>query len=77
MIASSSFQIGDSTGDKVVAGDQQQQSLAISPLRAQQLVDARRNIGLGVVLECSEAGELFITRLVVRILEKRKFIKNL
>uniref|UniRef100_A0A914IAG4 Mothers against decapentaplegic homolog n=1 Tax=Globodera rostochiensis TaxID=31243 RepID=A0A914IAG4_GLORO len=32
-----------------------------NPLRAQQLLDARRNIGLGIVLESSDSGELFIT----------------
>jgi hypothetical protein len=34
----------------------------VSPLRAQQLMDGRKHIGLGIVLEATDQGELFLTR---------------
>jgi hypothetical protein len=53
------FQIANGGGKLPEAADQ-----LLSPLRAQQLLDARKHIGLGIVLEATDEGELFMTRFI-------------
>ncbi|CAK5091870.1 unnamed protein product [Meloidogyne enterolobii] len=51
------FQIG--CGKIMTMGDRSETEL--SPLKSQQLIDARKQIGLGLVLESNDDGELFLT----------------
>ncbi|CAK5113433.1 unnamed protein product [Meloidogyne enterolobii] len=51
------FQIG--CGKIMTMGDRSETEF--SPLKSQQLIDARKQIGLGLVLESNDDGELFLT----------------
>uniref|UniRef100_A0A914L9G2 Mothers against decapentaplegic homolog n=1 Tax=Meloidogyne incognita TaxID=6306 RepID=A0A914L9G2_MELIC len=51
------FQIG--CGKIMTMGDGS--TTELSPLKSQQLIDARKQIGLGLVLESNDDGELFLT----------------
>jgi len=55
------FQIG--CGKIMTMGDGS--TTELSPLKSQQLIDARKQIGLGLVLESNDDGELFLTRFYI------------
>jgi hypothetical protein len=55
------FQIGSTPNGKLMESVNTE-TTQLSPLKAQQLADSRKHIGLGLVLEATDEGELFLTR---------------